>query len=63
MAFKINETFVYYRINKDSRSSNKFKSILSLWKINKRYNNLNFFNNLKSIISISFNSLKKYGWK
>lgn len=62
-AYKIKETYVYYRINKFSRSSNKFKSILSLWKLNRDYNNLNFLFNLKSIISISFNSLKKYGWK
>ena len=62
-AFKITETSVFYRINKTSRSSNKFKNILSLWTINKNHNNLNFFFNFKSILSISFYSLKKYGWK
>ena len=63
LAFKVKETYVYYRINKLSRSSNKIKSILNLWNINKNRNNLNFFSNLRSLISISLHSLKKYGWK
>ncbi len=63
MAFKINETFVYYRITNMGRSSSKINNILSLWKINKYHNNLKFLSNLKSISLISFNSLKKYGWK
>ena len=63
LAFKVKETYVYYRINKLSRSSNKIKSILNLWNINKNRNNLNFFSNLRSLISISIHSLKKYGWK
>ena len=63
LAFKIKETYVYYRINKLSRSSNKIRNIYSLWKINKKHNNLSFFFNLKSVLSISINSLKKYGWK
>ena len=63
LSFKIFDTFVYYRINTNNRSSNKILNLLNLWKINKFYNNLNFFNNLKSVISISYNSLKTYGWK
>ncbi len=62
-AFKAEDTFVYYRINQNNRSSNKIKNILSLWTINKEKNNLNFFSNLKSLFFISLNSLKKYGWK
>ena len=31
--------------------------------INKKYNNFNFFKNFKSLLSISFNSIKKYGFK
>ena len=62
-AFKIKGTHVFYRINKSSRSSSKLRNIISLWKINKEHNHLKFLSNLKSILSISFNSLKKYGWK
>lgn len=61
--FKISNTFVYYRIDKKSRSSNKISNIKNLWNINKFYNNLNFISNFRSVISISFNSLKTYGWK
>ena len=63
LAFKIKKLFVYYRINKKNRSSNKLLNLISLWKINKYYNNLNFIHNIKSCLSISFNSLKNYGWK
>ncbi len=63
LAFKINETHVYYRINKSNRSSNKIKNLVNLWKINNKENNLNLFQNLKSLFLISFNSFKKYGWK
>tara|TARA_B100000674_G_scaffold358988_1_gene301844 strand:- start:44 stop:799 length:756 start_codon:yes stop_codon:yes gene_type:complete len=63
VACKIKETFVFYRINKNNRSSDKIKNIISLWRINKEKNNLNFLKNLKSIFFISLNSLKKYGWK
>lgn len=63
IAFKAENTYVYYRINKLNRSSNKLRNIINLWKINKENNNLDFFSNMKSIIYISLNSLKKYGWK
>ena len=63
IAYKINETFVYYRINKDTRSSNKISNLCHLWKINKNYNNLNLINNFKSVFKICLNSIKIYGWK
>lgn len=53
----------FYRIIKKSRSSRKILNLYNLWKINKKYNKLNFFNNLQSIILISLNSIKKYGFK
>ena len=62
-AFNSKDTFVYYRINKNNRSANKLKNLVSLWQINKIHNQLNFFTNLKSLFFISINSLKKYGWK
>ena len=63
LAQKVEDTYVFYRINRENRSSNKIKNILSLWNINKTKNKLNFLANLKSIFFISLNSLKKYGWK
>ena len=62
-AFKVIDTNVFYRINRNNRSSSKLKNICSLWHINKTQNKLNFLTNLKSLIFISINSFKKYGWK
>tara|TARA_Y100000590_G_scaffold84200_1_gene94041 strand:- start:2291 stop:3073 length:783 start_codon:yes stop_codon:yes gene_type:complete len=63
VAKKLNEDLAFYRILNKSRSSHRFKNIYWLWYINKNYNKLNFFKNLVSIICISINSLKKYGFK
>ncbi len=62
-AFCLNEYLVKYQIRKNSLQSNKLRNLYWLWFINKNYNKLNFFHNLISIISISFNSIKKYGLK
>ena len=62
-AIKIKNTFVFYRMTKQNRSSNKFNNLFNLWRINKKFNQLSFFTNIKSVLSISFNSLKNYGWK
>ena len=61
-AIKIKNTFVFYRMTKQNRSSNKFNNLFNLWRINKKFNQLSFFKNIKSVLSISFNSLKNYGW-
>ena len=63
IAQKLDENLAFYRILNKSRSSQRLKNISSLWHINKYYNNLNFFQNIMSIISISINSIKKYGIK
>ena len=62
-AIKIDNSFVYYRINKKNRSSNKISNFINLWKINRDENKFNFFVNLKSVLNIALNSLKIYGWK
>ena len=62
-AIKIKNTFVFYRMTKQNRSSNKFNNLFNLWRINKKFNQLSFFKNIKSVLSISFNSLNNYGWK
>ena len=63
LAHKLNSNSAFYRILEISRSSNKIKNLFYLWKINRKYLNYNFINNLSSIIMITINSLKKYGLK
>ncbi len=63
IAFKYPDNMDYYRIIKNSRSSKRLKNIIYLWKINAQFNKFNFFKNLISVLSISINSLKKYGLK
>ena len=62
-AYCLSESFTLYRIRKNSLQSNKFRNLYWIWKINRKFNKLNFFNNLNSVISISLKSLKKYGFK
>ena len=62
-AKKFNQNTVFYRITKNSLSSNKLKNLYWLWKINKIYNRFTFLKNLKSLFLISINSLQKYGFK
>ena len=54
---------MFYRILKNSLQSNKIRNIYWVWYINKKYNKLNFYNNLMSLVLISINSIKKYGFK
>ena len=63
LAHKLNKASAFYRILNKSRSSQRFKNILYLWKINQKYNNFNLFRNLFSIFMISVNSMRKYGFK
>ena len=63
LAIKFDQNTVFYRITKNSLGSNKLKNLFWLWKINKNYNKLTFFRNLRSLLFISINSLKKYGYK
>jgi len=62
-AKKFNQNTVFYRITKNSLGSGKLRNLFWLWKINRKYNKLTFFRNLKSLFFISINSLKKYGYK
>ena len=62
-AKKINICSTAYRLTDNNRSSNKLNNLINLWKVNKKYNNLNFLNNLSSVIGIIVNSFKKYGLK
>jgi len=62
-AHKLNKCNTAYRLTDRTRSSKKIENLRMLWHVNKKYNNLNFLNNLFSILCISLNSLKKYGLK
>ena len=62
-AYCLSEYLTKYRIRKNSLQSNNLRNFYWIWKINKNYNKLNFFDNFISLLSISFNSLKKYGGK
>tara|TARA_Y100000590_G_scaffold398376_1_gene480754 strand:- start:48 stop:869 length:822 start_codon:yes stop_codon:yes gene_type:complete len=62
-AYCLSENLMKYRIRKDSLQSNKIKNLRWIWYINKNYNKMNFLNNFFSILCISINSIKKYGFK
>jgi len=62
-AYCLSENLTKYRVRKKSLQSNKLRNIYWIWYINKNYNKLNFLSNLLSLLCISANSLKKYGFK
>ena len=59
----LNSTLTKYRIRKNSLQSNKLRNFYWIWKINRKYNKFRFLENFKSLISISINSFRKYGFK
>ena len=62
-AIKFNSNTMFYRISKNSLQSNKLRNLYWVWYINRNYNRLSFLKNLKSLIFIIINSIKKYGIK
>ena len=58
--FTLNKNLVKYRIRPNSVSSNRIDNFFDVWKINNKIFKFNFFKNLFCLISISYNSLKKY---
>ena len=52
-----------YRVRENSLQSNRLRNFFWIWKINKQFNNLNFIQNFFSLLFISLNSLKKYGFR
>ena len=62
-AYCLSENLTKYRIRNNSLQSNKIRNLYWIWHINKNYNKLSFFDNLISLLYISINSLKKYGFK
>ena len=62
-AYCVGKYLVKYRIRKNSLQSNKFRNLFWIWTINKKFNKLSFVENFISVVSISINSLKRYGFK
>ena len=62
-AYCLRKNLTKYRIRDKSLQSNNIRNLYWIWKINKDYNNLNFFENFISLFFISLNSIKKYGGK
>lgn len=62
-AYCLNKYLTKYRIRKNSLQSSNIRNMYWIWKINKNYNKLNFFDNIVSLLNISINSLKKYRGK
>ena len=62
-AYCIQKNLLNYRIKDQSLSKNKFRNVYWLWKINREFNGLSFLKNIISLLSISYNSIKKYGFK
>lgn len=52
-----------YTIRQNSIQSSKLKNLYWVYSINKNYNKINFLKNIRSILSISYNSIKKYGFR
>tara|TARA_Y100000768_G_C23882843_1_gene636114 strand:+ start:323 stop:1087 length:765 start_codon:yes stop_codon:yes gene_type:complete len=62
-ANKLEENLTFYRITQDSRSSYKFKSLLSIYSTNRDLLKMSFLKNIISIFFVALNSIKKYGYK
>lgn len=62
-ATKVENNLTFYRITKNSLSSNKIRNVYWIWHINKVFNKLSFLSCIKSLLLISISSLKRYGFK
>ena len=63
IATKLNKNLTFYQISKNSLQSNNLRNVYWVWHINKKYNRLTFFKNLKSLIFIIISSIRRYGNK
>lgn len=62
-AYKCLSVLSYYKIRNNSLQNNRMKVLSAVWGINKNLNKMNFANNLLSVIFITYNSLRKYGFR
>ena len=63
VAYCFNDYLTTYIIRKQSLQSNNLRNLYWMWKINKKYNKFNIYQNLTSLLCISINSILKYGFK
>ena len=63
IGYKCPRSYAYYLLRKDSVQSNRLSVFFSLWTINRKFNNMNFIQNIISIFFIIVNSLRKYGFR
>ena len=63
IATKYNKNTSFYRISNNSLQSNKLRNLYWVWYINRKYNRLSLFKNLKSVLLIIISSFKRYGIK
>lgn len=63
IAYNLTENLTFYRITKNSRSSHKLKSLISIFNTNKDLLKLSSLKNVKSIFLVALNSIMKYGLK
>ena len=63
IAYSLKYYLTKYRIRHNSLQSNKLRNFYWIWKINSELNKLNLIKNLYSLLCISLNSIKKYGFK
>ena len=63
VAYCLNDYLTTYIIRKQSLQSNNLRNLYWMWKINKKYNKFNIYQNLTSLLCISINSILKYGFK
>lgn len=59
VAHGLDETLIKYRVRKDSLSSNKFKSVLSLWNVYKKQEKIGLLSRIKYISSYTKNAIRK----
>ena len=62
-AYKCPGVYSFYRLRNNSLQSDRLRVLLTLWRINKNLNKMNFINNLVSTFFIIINSFKKYAFR
>jgi teichuronic acid biosynthesis glycosyltransferase TuaG len=63
ISHKCPKVYSFYRLRNNSLQSSRMKVLFAVWNINKKLNKIGFIDNLISIFLISYNSLKKYGFR
>ena len=62
-AYCLDDFLTKYRLRENSIQKSGFYNLHSVWTVNRENNKLNIFQNFFSLLFISLNSIKKYGFK